>query len=128
MLRLSPLISRNSPNVAYFWQNWNIPVHRWARRLVYSCMHLLFNTIILIIVFIEVTGPSALQASFASHSITFRLKKLDLLQPYINFYLSHLMLFIFLSLWQASVCSYVKVWLLISSSTGCCISTFCIFP
>ncbi|XP_058971297.2 diacylglycerol O-acyltransferase 1 [Pocillopora verrucosa] len=28
----------NSPNVAYFWQNWNIPVHRWARRHLYIPM------------------------------------------------------------------------------------------
>jgi len=28
----------NSPNVAYFWQNWNIPVHRWARRHLYLPM------------------------------------------------------------------------------------------
>ncbi|XP_020609735.1 diacylglycerol O-acyltransferase 1-like [Orbicella faveolata] len=28
----------NSPNVAYFWQNWNIPVHRWARRHLYTPM------------------------------------------------------------------------------------------
>ncbi|KAJ7360634.1 Diacylglycerol O-acyltransferase 1 [Desmophyllum pertusum] len=25
----------NAPNVGYFWQNWNIPVHRWARRFVF---------------------------------------------------------------------------------------------
>lgn len=28
----------NSPTVAYFWQNWNIPVHRWARRHLYLPM------------------------------------------------------------------------------------------
>ena len=24
---------RNSPNITYFWQNWNIPIHRWGKRL-----------------------------------------------------------------------------------------------
>lgn len=28
----------NAPNVAYFWQNWNIPVHRWCRRHLYLPM------------------------------------------------------------------------------------------
>ncbi|CAH3193684.1 unnamed protein product [Porites evermanni] len=31
-------LSPNSPTVAYFWQNWNIPVHRWARRHLYLPM------------------------------------------------------------------------------------------
>lgn len=26
----------NSPNITYFWQNWNIPIHRWAKRHVYA--------------------------------------------------------------------------------------------
>ncbi|XP_078367597.1 diacylglycerol O-acyltransferase 1-like [Oculina patagonica] len=28
----------NAPNIAYFWQKWNIPVHRWARRHLYLPM------------------------------------------------------------------------------------------
>ena len=44
---LFALLLRNSPNVAYFWQNWNIPVHRWARRFVifyaFSTMIILRN-------------------------------------------------------------------------------------
>ncbi|XP_065676240.1 diacylglycerol O-acyltransferase 1-like [Hydra vulgaris] len=28
----------NAPNVAIFWQNWNIPIHRWAKRHVYEPM------------------------------------------------------------------------------------------
>ncbi|XP_066911181.1 diacylglycerol O-acyltransferase 1-like [Clytia hemisphaerica] len=28
----------NSPNITYFWQNWNIPIHRWAKRHVYEPM------------------------------------------------------------------------------------------
>ncbi|XP_078367588.1 diacylglycerol O-acyltransferase 1-like isoform X1 [Oculina patagonica] len=28
----------NAPNIAYFWQAWNIPVHRWARRHLYTPM------------------------------------------------------------------------------------------
>jgi len=26
----------NAQNVTYFWQNWNIPIHRWAKRHVYE--------------------------------------------------------------------------------------------
>lgn len=28
----------NAPNITYFWQNWNIPIHRWCRRHVYEPM------------------------------------------------------------------------------------------
>lgn len=29
-----PLFPRNSESVTYFWQNWNIPVHKWCLRYV----------------------------------------------------------------------------------------------
>lgn len=34
LLTLLSLNSRNSESVTYFWQNWNIPVHKWCSRWV----------------------------------------------------------------------------------------------
>lgn len=39
ILHLSDSFSRNSETVTYFWQNWNIPVHKWCLRWVIHTLH-----------------------------------------------------------------------------------------